>query len=943
MAKLLVQVCGDPTVDWLSVRNEDFIADDMVPKVRLSSQAGGSALILQLLRALIPPELAAVEGRDLAAGLLEQPRDSQITTSWTVWRACPEENFRQPPFRLMERHECEHGQWDYGGNKLTGQPDLLVIADSGLGFRSTVEGWPEILGEHADGTRPQQIILKLAEYAGSGENPLLTRIQALGLADRTTVLTAVGDLRACSARIGVSLSWERMFEEIVEAVHSPGCPFADEEHELRFRQVIVTIGSSGAVIVGRDHSTLIFDRSGQEGDFARHLQGQMMGNNTCVLGALAAAWVHRPSTVNWTTAARDGIGLARLLHLEGYQVSAEDDHHHLQFPCQRLAKACHERLKRAGSKSSEKIWDLGIFQDIRGLASNEQSPVPPRVPASAGVARWSILEEAVREGGCVARPEVMDTSVARGSRTVDAVCACARKIVEDGPRAALPNAPMEMVGNWRSADRHEIEGVRSVYNAITGYLTQEGARVPLCVAVFGPPGAGKSFVIREIGRGLGIAEDAQLVFNLSQFASPRELPPAFHQIRDLHLRGRMPLVFWDEFDTSCEGTPLGWLRYFLAPMQDGEFTDQGRVHPLGGGIYVFAGATRHSFDQFCAGSNKSDLEAKKPDFISRLRAYIDVRGPNGNPNTIEDRMYTIRRAFLLNHYLETNAPYIKQGNQFQVEPGVLDAFLQITRYRHGARSMATLVSMSNLNEKRKYELSSLPPDHILAMHVNAKEFNTLTKLGHREMLRVGITGHIALDPGRMAELKAGVARAVAFIEAQFPERYLTVFSPLAIGADRLVARILLKNEAARLIVVLPVPIDDYMQDFGSTDVHRLDYDGAELRQEFHFWLAERAIETITMPPMATRSEAYLWSGCYIVEHSDVMVVIWDGKKAQGQGGTGEIVDLAKKLGKPICHVWAGNYKPDKAKQTDVGARHGRFRHMNFPGDPKSRWSGECPR
>lgn len=142
---------------------------------------------------------------------------------------------------------------------------------------------------------------------------------------------------------------------------------------------------------------------------------------------------------------------------------------------------------------------------------------------------------------------------------------------------------------------------------------------------------------------------------------------------------------------------------------------------------------------------------------------------------------------------------------------------------------------------------------------------------------------------------------------------------------------------------LAPPLDDYMQDFGSTDVHRLDYDGAELRQEFHFWLAERAIETIAMPPMATRSEAYLRSGCYIVEHSDVMVSIWDGKKAQGQGGTGEIVDLAKKLGKPICHVWAGNYKPDKAKRTDVGARHGRFRHMNFPGDPKGRWSGECPR
>ena len=59
--------------------------------------------------------------------------------------------------------------------------------------------------------------------------------------------------------------------------------------------------------------------------------------------------------------------------------------------------------------------------------------------------------------------------------------------------------------------------------------------------------------------------------------------------------------------------------------------------------------------------------------------------------------------------------------------------------------------------------------------------------------------------------------------------------------------------------------------------------------------------------------------------------------------TGEIVNLAKNLGKPICHVWAGNFKPDKDRRTDVGARHGQLRHMNFPGGVKGRWSDERPR
>ncbi len=102
MAKLLVQVCGDPTVDWLTIQGEDHysrgeshprLPDRPAAVARLMSRAGGSALILQFLKEMIPPELAEVEGRP--AGL----------------------------------------------------PDLLVIADSGLGFRSVTEGWPEVLGE----------------------------------------------------------------------------------------------------------------------------------------------------------------------------------------------------------------------------------------------------------------------------------------------------------------------------------------------------------------------------------------------------------------------------------------------------------------------------------------------------------------------------------------------------------------------------------------------------------------------------------------------------------------------------------------------------------------------------------------------------------------------------------------------------------------------------
>ena len=157
----------------------------------------------------------------------------------------------------------------------------------------------------------------------------------------------------------------------------------------------------------------------------------------------------------------------------------------------------------------------------------------------------------------------------------------------------------------------------------------------------------------------------------------------------------------------------------------------------------------------------------------------------------------------------------------------------------------------------------------------------------------------------------------------------TVFSPLAVGADRLVARKLLERRGSRLIAVLPIPEADYIDDFGPSDLHRKNYEGAEARQEFRHWLSHRAIETIVMPPSATRNESYEKVGFYVAKYSDVMIAVWDGLPSQGRGGTADIVARAKLLGKPICHIWAGNYKKDPEKRTDVGEKHGTVEFVNF--------------
>jgi hypothetical protein len=52
------------------------------------------------------------------------------------------------------------------------------------------------------------------------------------------------------------------------------------------------------------------------------------------------------------------------------------------------------------------------------------------------------------------------------------------------------------------------------------------------------------------------------------------------------LQGKTAVVFFDEFDSPHGGEPLGWLKYFLAPMQDGVFKEGGETHPIGKAILV---------------------------------------------------------------------------------------------------------------------------------------------------------------------------------------------------------------------------------------------------------------------------------------------------------------------------------------------------------------------
>jgi hypothetical protein len=670
-----IHVAGDVTIDWMLVMPSVAASTTLHASyqwesraaVQIVAQPGGAALLHRLIAA--SDSAPTTLGTMLPPEALQQPGEDAVTRTYTVWKPYPvQHGARELVWRMDEFLGMQPGTGPLSravGGQEVERDAVVVIDDANLGFRGQPDAWPEVLRA---GTGPRHVILKMSGPLGFG---LLWERLLAALAERLTLYCSVGDLRKEYAPVGQSLSWERIASDVVLAVRGR----ADLRRAAR---VIVSLGMSGAVWVERDGpATLLYDPLHQEGDWERSRPGSPVGLGTCMTAALAitAAQAGADEQPDWCGALRAGLVAGRTLH-EQRRVTGSNAAAGLHFPCDTIGPL----LSKRGADT--------CFQQVR-------------VPDEAD---WRIFAT-VTAGDYRARAE---------------------RIVLEGDAAACRDLPVERIGAWASIDRTEIESMRSVRNIMREYLAHSRRARPLSLAVFGPPGSGKSFAIKQMAREWieGPARLRVLEMNLSQFASLADLPAALQRVRDCAVEGALPLVFWDEFDTQLGGREMGWLAQFLAPMQDGVFLEDGVLRPIGPAIFIFAGGTHPTMASFKERAVQLP-GAKATDFLSRLRGYVDILGPNTTDE--QDQTAVLRRALLLRALLHSKAPGLVRGGRLDIDPGVLRAFLDVPTYVHGARSVESVIDMSALTGRLRFERSALPPRHQLSLHVDADQFLRLVE------------------------------------------------------------------------------------------------------------------------------------------------------------------------------------------------------------------------
>lgn len=152
-------------------------------------------------------------------------------------------------------------------------------------------------------------------------------------------------------------------------------------------------------------------------------------------------------------------------------------------------------------------------------------------------------------------------------------------------------------------------------------------------------------------------------------------------------------------------------------------------------------------------------------------------------------------------------------------------------------------------------------------------------------IRIGVTGHRNIKSDALPKIQKIVSASLDEIIEEHPRANITLQSPLAVGADQLVAGIALEK-GLKLHVPLPMPLSDYIHDFNEKDREQLE---SILSRASRVWV-----------PSATnlgRPEGYLMVGSYIAQSSDYVLALWDGMETNEQpGGTAHIVRLIKEQG-----------------------------------------------
>lgn len=239
--------------------------------------------------------------------------------------------------------------------------------------------------------------------------------------------------------------------------------------------------------------------------------------------------------------------------------------------------------------------------------------------------------------------------------------------------------------NYVTLDWQHYQEIDSLMQVIRDYSQDRSRRRPLNIIMQAEPGSGKSHFIKCLAQRMASDGIDRVTFNMASMQGVADLIQPLEAVRNLKVVDKLPILFFDEFDTNKENYAL-----LLPLLWDGELGIGHRELRLGKVVIILAGSGSHIGDVMKAAKSMQrggvTEDGKLVDLLSRI---------NGGELTIPaldevsgDRDRRVDKVCLTLSLLSQ-----RFGSKLSVVPWALLKFVAGTKFQHGVRSISHLVDL----------------------------------------------------------------------------------------------------------------------------------------------------------------------------------------------------------------------------------------------------------
>jgi hypothetical protein len=152
-------------------------------------------------------------------------------------------------------------------------------------------------------------------------------------------------------------------------------------------------------------------------------------------------------------------------------------------------------------------------------------------------------------------------------------------------------------------------------------------------------------------------------------------------------------------------------------------------------------------------------------------------------------------------------------------------------------------------------------------------------------LAIGVRGCRTVDEADDRLVRV-VTSELRKLRDALPHTPFVVLSPLAEGAERLLARLAIAHLSAKLIVPLPLPLEEYQKEF-TTEHSRQAF--TDLFREAESWFAVPKQEQRDAVRLGREEGDRQYAGvdAYVAAQCQILIAFWDGRSAKEPGGTAD--------------------------------------------------------